>query len=168
MKGITMKIPFRPIALGLVVLLFSGVLLERAQAGGGHFFPPVTDPLVREECGSCHLAFAPSMLPKSSWTRMMGELKNHFGDDASLDAANTERIARYLNANAADSGGQRNGGKLLRGVSLENAPLRITELPRWVSEHRKISAAEWKSKKVGSKANCVACHVDAERGYYDE
>ena len=108
------------------------------------------------------------MLPKSSWMRMMGDLKNHFGDDASLDAANTERIARYLNANAADSGSQRNGGKLLRGVSMENAPLRITELPRWVSEHRKISAAEWKSRKVGSKANCAACHVDAERGYYDE
>ncbi|MFZ4537654.1 diheme cytochrome c [Propionivibrio sp.] len=168
MKAIALKIPFRPIVLGLVVLFFSGILLERAQAGGGYYYPPVADPVVREECGGCHLAFPASMLPKRSWTRMMGDLKNHFGDDASLDAATTERIARYLDANAADSGGQRYGGKLIRGVSLEKAPLRITELPKWVREHREITSAEWKAKEVGSKANCVACHTDAERGYYDE
>ena len=168
MKAMAMKIPFRPIALGLVVLFFSGILLERAQAGGGHFFAPVAEPVVREECGACHLAFPASMLPKSSWTRMMGDLKNHFGDDASLDAATSERIARYLNQNAADSGGQRHGGKLMRGVSMDNAPLRITELHQWVREHRQFSAADWKSKDVRSKANCVACHTDAERGYYDE
>jgi len=108
------------------------------------------------------------MLPKSSWTRIMGDLKNHFGDDASVDAVTAERISRYLLANAADANGQRYGAKLMRGVSIDNAPLRITELPKWVSEHRKISAAEWNSKKVGSKANCAACHADAERGYFEE
>ena len=99
---------------------------------------------------------------------MMGELNNHFGEDASVDAATAERISGYLNAHAADGDGQRYGGKLLRGVSFDKAPLRITELPKWVSEHRKISAADWKSKKVGTRANCVACHADAERGYFEE
>lgn len=163
-----MKIPYRPIALTLITLFFSGTLLERAQAGGGHFFTPVADAVVREECGSCHLAFAPSMLPASSWTKMMGDLKNHFGDDASVDAVMAERITRYLNENAADTGGQRYGRKLIRGVSAQNPPLRITELPKWVREHRKIPADEWQRKDVGSKANCVSCHADAERGYYDE
>ena len=161
-------IPLRPVALGLLALFFSAILLGRAQAGGGHFYPPVTDAVVREECGSCHLAFPASMLPKSSWTKMMGDLESHFGDDASVDATTTEHITRYLVADAADGNGQRYGAKLMRGASIDNAPLRITELPKWVSEHRKISTADWKSNKIGSKANCTACHADAQRGYFEE
>ena len=163
-----MNIPYRPLALGFVALVFSVVVLERAQAGGSHFYAPVADPVVKEECGSCHLAFAPSMLPASSWQRMMGELKNHFGDDASLDADTTAKIARYLTANAADAGGRRYSGKLLQGVALSSAPQRITELPKWVREHRKVPDWEWRHKDVRTKANCVACHADAEQGYYDE
>ena len=163
-----MNIPYRPIALTLAALLFSGLFLSRAQAGGGHFFAPVADPVVREECGSCHLAFPPSMLPASSWKRMMGELDKHFGSDASVTPAAAEQITRYLSENAADTGGRRYGGKLLRGVALASAPQRITELPKWVNEHNDISAKEWKRKEVGSKANCAACHSDAERGYFNE
>ena len=80
--NITRKIPYRPLALGLLVLGFSAIVLGRAQAGGSHYFPPVADPLVKEECGSCHLAFAPSMLPASSWQRMMADLVKHKADIA--------------------------------------------------------------------------------------
>jgi hypothetical protein len=163
-----MNFPYRAFTLAVVGLAFSVVVFQRAQAGGGHYYPPVADPLVKEECGSCHLAFAPAMLPASSWQRMMGDLKNHFGDDASLDAASADRILRYLMANAGDSAGRRYGGKLLAGVAAGNAPLRITELPKWVSEHRKVPDWEWRHKDVGTKANCLACHADAGRGYYDE
>lgn len=163
-----MNIPFRPLVLAALALGFSALVLSRAQAGGGHFFPPVNDALVKEECGSCHLAFAPSMLPARSWLRMMGELDRHFGDDASLDAQTTARITAYLVANAADSGGQRRGAKLIRGVAADSAPLRITELPKWVREHREVPAREWRHQDVRTKANCVACHADAERGYYDD
>lgn len=163
-----MNIPYRPIALGIIALFFSAVVLGRTQAGGNHFYAPVADPVVKDECGSCHHAFAPSMLPASSWQRMMGDLKNHFGDDASVDAATAARITSYLKANAADAGGRQYSGKLLNGVALNNAPLRITELPKWVREHRKVPDWEWRHKDVRTKANCMACHVDAERGYYDE
>ena len=99
---------------------------------------------------------------------MMGDLKNHFGDDASVDAETAEKITRYLTENAGDTGGRRYGDKLLRGVSGANAPLRITELPKWVREHRKVPDWEWRHKEVRSRANCTACHVDAAKGYYDE
>ena len=163
-----MNIPYRPIVLGLLVLGFSALVLGRAQAGGSHFFAPVANAVVKEECGSCHLAFAPSMLPASSWTRMMANLKDHFGDDASVDPKVAAEITAYLVANAGDQGGQRFGAKLLRNVSATNAPLRITELPKWVSEHRKVPDWEWKHKDVRTKANCTACHTQAELGYYDE
>ena len=163
-----MTIPYRPLALAFVTLVFSGIFLQRAQAGGGHFYAPVSNPVVREECGSCHLAFAPSMLPANAWKRMMGDLGNHFGTDAALAPTTAEQITRYLTENAADTGGQRYAGKLMRGVSMQNPPLRITELPKWIQEHRKISPTDWKRKDVGTKSNCLACHVDAERGRYDE
>lgn len=163
-----MKIPVRPIVLAGLSLAFSALVLSRAQAGGSHFFPPVTDVQVKDECGSCHLAFPPSMLPARSWQRMMGDLKNHFGDDASLDPDVAARITEYLVANAADKAGQRRGEKLIRGVDASSAPLRISELPKWVREHRKVPDWEWRHKDVRTRANCVACHADAERGYYDD
>lgn len=163
-----MTIPVRPIALGLLVLSFSALVLSRAQAGGGHYLAPVSNPLVKEECGSCHIPFAPSMLPASSWRLLMGDLKNHFGDDATIDAALVKEIGDYLAANAADTGGQPYSGKLLRGVPTTATPLRITELPQWVSAHRKVPAWEWQHKDVRTKANCAACHAGTELGYYDE
>lgn len=163
-----MNIPFRPLALGLLVIGFSVLVLSRAQAGGGHFYPPVSDPIVKEECGSCHLVYAPSMLPANSWKRMMADLKNHFGSDASIEPTTAKKVTDYLTANAADQAGRRYSGKLMGGVSMANAPLRITELPRWVKEHREVSASEWKKNEVRSKANCAACHTGAERGYYED
>ena len=163
-----MHLPRRPLSLGLLAIAFSVLVLGRAQAGGRHYFPPLADPVAKEECGSCHIAFPPSMLPASSWKRMLGDLKNHFGDDATVDPAVAARIAEYLADNAADTGGRRYGDKLLRGVSTSSAPLRITALPKWVKEHRKVPDWEWKHKDVRTRANCAACHADAERGYYDE
>ncbi len=161
-----MNPPYRPLALGVLAIAFSVLLFERAQAGGSHYFAPVSDPVVKEECGGCHLAYAPSMLPASSWKRMLGDLRNHFGDDVSVNAKTAAHISNYLVANAGDTGGQRYSEKLLRGVSTSDAPLRISELPRWVKEHRKVSNREWKD--VRTRANCVACHQAAERGYYEE
>jgi hypothetical protein len=162
-----MKISYRPLVLGLLVIGFSALVLGRAQAGGGHFYAPVTDTAVKEECGGCHLAFAPSMLPARSWARMMTDLANHFGTDASIDPDTAKKITDYLTANAADQTGTRYGNKLLRGVTPSQAPLRITELPSWVKEHREVAPSEWQQSAVRSKANCTACHTGAELGYYE-
>ncbi|TVT76708.1 MAG: cytochrome C [Denitromonas halophila] len=158
----------RSIAVGAALLAAGAVMLERARAGSDEFFPPVTDPLTRQECGSCHMAFPAGLLPARSWQKMMGELDNHFGEDASVDAATAKQITTYLVAHAADSTGYGDMRRWLRGVSASAAPQRITELPKWVREHREVSPREWTRKEVASKANCVACHVDAERGYFED
>jgi len=154
-------LPSRPVRLGVLVLAVAAMLFQVARAGGGHFFPPVTDALVKEECGSCHMAFPAALLPSSSWQRLMGGLKNHFGDDASIDEARASRITTYLTSNAGDKQGARYTQKMLRGVS-------TTELPRWIKEHRRVPEREWRQRDVRSKANCPACHVDAERGYFED
>lgn len=163
-----MRFPIRLAAAGLVALGLTAVVLTKARAGGDDYFPPVSDRITADECGGCHMAFPPSMLPAASWQRMMRELDRHFGDDASVDAQTAAHITRYLVDHAADTGGRRFGRKLVRGVAEGASPQRITELPKWVSEHDEVSAREWRASDVGSKANCPACHVDANAGYFED
>ncbi|MDD3343356.1 MAG: cytochrome b/b6 domain-containing protein, partial [Sulfurospirillaceae bacterium] len=48
-----------------------------------------SQPAFFKECISCHTLYPPFLLPERSWVAMMQTLDNHFGDDASLDAATT-------------------------------------------------------------------------------
>lgn len=130
-------------------------------------YRPIRDDLVRKECGDCHMAFQPQMLPQRSWQKIMGTLNNHFGEDASLDHETTQQITKYLVDNAADAGWW--SGKLMRGVRDDWTPLRISELPYWVREHNEeVPTYAWSDPRVKSKANCVACHPRAENGNYDD
>ncbi|MCF6344195.1 MAG: diheme cytochrome c [Devosiaceae bacterium] len=120
--------------------------------------PPIKSLIVLEECGACHLAFQPAFLPKKSWQKMMGELENHFGEDASLDADSIAKIENYLVANASR--------KKFRG---DKAPQRITELRWFTHEHSEREAKNMMKKlKVKSLVDCAACHKGAEMGIYDD
>jgi hypothetical protein len=163
-----MNLSIRSIAAGLLVVGLTAVVLTKARAGGDDYFPPVTDKVTADECGSCHMAFPPAMLPSASWRRMTTELEDHFGDNASVDADTAAHITRYLVDNASDTGGRYYGRKLMKGVSDGASPQRITELPKWVREHDEVPRSEWKQTDVGSKANCPACHVDASQGYFED
>ena len=141
------------------------VLSAAAHASEG-YYPPVSDPLTAKECGDCHMAFQPGFLPARSWKKIMETLPDHFGEDASLPPEKVEHIRKYLMDNAADVRGPR---KMLRGVGRDWTPLRISELPYWVREHREeVPEWKWKDPKVGSKANCKACHRQADKGYYED
>ncbi len=134
-----------------------------AQAGGRYL--TVKDKTVKEECGACHMAFSPRMLPARSWDAIMSNLSEHFGEDASLDSIPTQLIRDYLMNNAADTG--RWKSRFMRGVRKKDMPERITKTPYWIRKHsREVSRRAW--KRAGSKANCAACHRYAEKGYYDD
>lgn len=121
---------------------------------------------VNKECGACHMAFQAPFLPARSWQAIMGDLGNHFGEDASLtDPAVVKDITDYLVAHAGDAGGKPNNW--VKRIPPEQTPLRITELRWWVNDHsEEVSQRMW--KKAGSKANCVACHAGAAKGYYED
>lgn len=155
---INLRIPFTAAVM---------VLLISAAAKADERYKPIQDQIVAKECGACHMAFQPQMLPKRSWDKIMDELTDHFGEDASLDAKTVIHIKKYHLENAANSSWF--SGKFMRGLSKTSAPLRITETPYWVREHNKeVPQWAWKDPKVKSKANCLACHKRANNGDYDD
>lgn len=107
------------------------------------------------ECGSCHMAFPPGLLPAASWRKMMANLDKHFGTDASLNARETREITDFLVANA--------GSRWRLGT-----PERITEDAHFKREHRRITADVLKRPAIRSITNCVACHTAAAQGDFEE
>jgi len=143
------------------------IALSLSQAQADERYRPVDDKMVLDECGACHMAFQPQMLPKRSWEKIMATLPNHFGEDASLSAEKTQHILSYHIENASDSGWW--SGKFLRGVKDSWTPMRITEIPYWIREHNEeVPAYAWNDPKVKTKANCLACHPRAKNGDYDD
>ncbi len=132
--------------------------LATTAFGGDDNVPPINDALVAEECAACHFAFQPAFLPAESWRKMMGELENHFGEDASLGEEVRQKIEDYLVANAG------------RGrVDADNPPMRITELNWFRHEHSEREATRMKERLgVKSFLECSTCHQGADRGYYDD
>ncbi len=148
---------------------------DRGQAGysrnaswGGPDVPPVTNETYRNECGSCHFAYQPALLPARSWQAVMGNLSNHFGDDASLAAETVQELERYLVANAADSGDAGRGERIANSVT-GTTPLRITETPYFRRKHHEVPTRMVEGNpEVGSFSRCSACHAEADQGRYDE
>jgi hypothetical protein len=155
--------------VGTVSLLAFSLPSGQAHGDGGdNVLPRLTHKNWQQECASCHLAYAPSFLPKASWQRVMDGLEQHFGENASLDPATQADILRFLEANAADSGNSRMGNKVMQRMGANEAPLRISETRWFVKKHDEVPRATWSRKSIGSAANCAACHRQAEQGKFDE
>ncbi|MDH5217825.1 MAG: diheme cytochrome c [Gammaproteobacteria bacterium] len=124
----------------------------------------VNNTLYKKECGECHFAYQPGLLPSASWQKIMTGLNNHFGDNAELDPEDAKSILSYLQLNAADVVGSKFAG-WARGT----APLRITEMSKFRHEHDELPRAILsKNSQVKSLSNCIACHTGADAGSFDE
>ena len=115
-------------------------------------------PAYQQECAACHMAYPPGMLPASSWSRMMDGLDQHYGTDASLDAAMVRQIGTWLEAHAGTY-------KRVREAPPQD---RITQSAWFERKHRDIEPAVWKRASIGSRANCMACHTRADQGDFDD
>ncbi len=147
---------------GGAALTLGVVALARLPVPG---LPPAhLDPLYKSECGACHFAYPPSLAPAATWSAIMDNLQNHFGEDASLSPAKTKAIKAYLLANAAGHFDTLPANALR--ITDPADPLRITSTPFWRHMHRHIPAAVFNAQAVGGKGECNACHHDASTGRF--
>jgi hypothetical protein len=142
------------------------IFASPALAGGP--FPPITSETVKAECAECHLLYRPQMLPAKSWSMMLGDLANHFGEDASLGPNALKQVTDYHLAHASDVDPHRRARKFLARVDLNNPPLKITDTPRFIKKHRDVPDAAFTSKQVGSKSRCQKCHTKATQGNFED
>lgn len=129
---------------------------------------PVTNAAYETECGSCHFAYPPELLPARSWQHIMATLDDHFGDNAELSAPLQTEILHYLSANNADTSVHSRPQSIYRSIETHANPLRISETPYFKRKHHRIDAQAVKNNpEIGSFSQCNACHVHARQGIFN-
>lgn len=163
------------IVVGLVaaILIGTGAVAlaeeERGSEGGRPTVAPVNNPQYAAECGSCHMAYPPGLLPARSWQKVMSGLADHFGENAELAPDVAKTLNDYLTSNAADRAMALRSERITRTLQQNQTPLRITELPFFAREHREVPArASTGNPKVKSMSNCNACHTRVAAGSFSE
>ena len=133
------------------------LLAAAASADKGPRVAPL--PSYQQECAACHVAYPPGLLPAASWQRLMSRLPQHYGTDASLDAATLAELTGWLTAHA---------GTWKRVGNTPPPEDRITRSAWFVRKHDEVPASVWRRPSIRSPANCAACHARADRGVFDE
>ena len=138
----------------------------------GHHKPvidSVESNLYAQECGSCHFAYQPGLLPAASWRRIMRGLEDHFGENAELGETELNQISRYLQENAANLAARGLPNRINASLGKDQAPLRITETRFFRHEHDEIPDRMVRGNdQVRSFSNCDACHNRAAQGSFRE
>jgi len=153
---------------------FFSVLLALTVAStdvSAESFPPIKNSVVKTECGECHMAFFAEMLPRKSWLKILNNLTDHYGEDASVDPDLLKDIITHHITRASDVLNTRGARKWREGIDRTKgeAPERITTAPRYIRKHDDDDFKEmWEKYNVTSKADCVACHKDADKGLFDD
>lgn len=165
--------------LGLTIVLivsvsalvyFRGYLNETAD----NLYQPYKGPELpdnaqwREQCGECHFAYHPTLLPRRSWEKIFAEQHEHFGDDLDLDEDTYNELLKFHVDNAAETLLTEPAHRILSLTPDNETPIRVTETHYWVKKHKDIPEYYWKHKKVRTKGNCSACHLDSDKGTYED
>jgi hypothetical protein len=127
-----------------------------------------TDKQYMDECGACHFAYPPGLLPSRSWDKLLSSLNDHFGENAELDAKTVASLNAYLTNNAADKVRNRLSRRIADSVA-HTTPLRITDTPYFKREHREVPQRLVKDNpQVQSFSKCQVCHTRAAEGSFSE
>lgn len=168
---------FGAVAGALLAFALAGGLLQfhgYAQATSDRPYLPFRGPALPQnatwtgECGGCHLAFHPGLLPRRSWSALLADPADHFGDALGLDAATLAELSAFAASVAADEIQTEVAWKMARSLPADAIPRRITETPYWKRKHREIGDSVWNRDPVKTRANCAACHLDAEQGTFED
>lgn len=130
---------------------------------------PVDNQLYIKECGSCHFAYQPGLLPSSSWNKIMSNLGNHYNNDASISATNLQILTKYLNDNSAEKNMQyKRSNKIVSSLASGQIPDSISTTPYIIKKHSEIRKNLITQPEVKGLFNCIACHKTADKGNYGE
>ena len=153
----------------IMIALVSSLIAGSDYRSGKSGVAMVTNEFYKMECGSCHFAYQPGLLPSRSWEKLMGDLENHFDTDASLEADDTNTLIEYLKSNSAEKfSNYKRSRKINNSISKYDTPIAISDTPYFVKEHRGIQTKLIEQKEVKSLSNCMACHTTAQKGIYSE
>ncbi|RJP88649.1 MAG: cytochrome C [Desulfobacteraceae bacterium] len=133
----------------------------------GDYLVAVNNPTYIENCGPCHLAYPPDLLPSESWNKILNEIDNHFGETIIIDPDSKKVISEYLKMSAADVSSSEVSIKIMKGIKGQ-PPNRITEIPYIIKKHHEVSLTVIKRPAIGSLSNCAACHKGAGKGNFDD
>jgi len=97
----------------------------------------------------------------------MGNLENHFGDDASLESKDEKIILDFLVHYSAEKSTKEASYKILKSIGNKDI-IAITQTSFWKNEHKKIPKELFLHENIKSKANCKACHSDVEKGLIED
>ena len=114
-------------------------------------------------CGQCHFPYQPGLLPAMSWEKIMMNTNKHFGQPLSLSEVEQRTMMRYLLDNSAGHVNDEISNRILQSLKYNPIPIRITETPYWIYEHKKLDGEQVKQKAY----QCNHCHQDADKGKYD-
>jgi len=163
------EVKARSLAVLALAVLLPGAWISQGLADHEAVFPMPKEKQYVDECGSCHTAYAPGLLPARSWLRLMAGLERHFGEDASIEATVRDRLTRSLVELAADSPASNLlMQRINAAIPAGDTPERITRGGFFKYMHDEVPAAIWNRPGIGSPANCGACHTKANSGRYPE
>ncbi|HKK05090.1 MAG TPA: cytochrome b/b6 domain-containing protein [Gammaproteobacteria bacterium] len=163
------------IGIAMVTLLAAAAALyfrPLVSAPPGKPYLPYTGPRLaddttwRTECGSCHLAYQPGLLPARSWRRMLAGQHDHFGEDLALDSTTLHTVEVFLTRHGAERGETEPAWYVAHTTPAREVPLRITRTAYWRGKHGGLDPGVWSRPGVHGKADCAACHLDAAAGTF--
>ena len=128
---------------------------------------PVANQAYQDQCGACHMAYLPELLPSASWIKIMTSLDNHFGEEVLIDDASKKEISDYLQSDAAEKTRAKQAYKIMQSLG-GLVPDRITDIPYIRKKHMSIPADFLTNQAIGSISNCIACHPTADKGVFDD
>ena len=140
---------------------------QKGDDHSGGSMKTIKNTVYQDECGTCHFAYQPELMPTASWIVLMKNIGDHFGETIELNDDSKKSITDYLNANSAGNSGTKRGTKITRSIKGQ-VPMRITQVPYIIDEHHDISPSVFNREAIGSFSNCIACHTMAENGIYDD
>jgi hypothetical protein len=155
-----------PLALGFIVTVELAVWAGASQALPRNF-PPIANPQYVKECGTCHMAFPPQLLPARSWRQVMGSLDHHFGDSAQVDDATRQKLTDYVTANSADLEQNVQSAEVMHSLRPGETPPSISKIPYIAGLHAAVLDPAWGGNPLPKTlSECSVCHYKAETGNY--